>query len=54
MKKNPAKIFNIIGIVIGIVIIIFGFNFIGSDYINPGHGVRSWGCSVRLVKDAVK
>jgi hypothetical protein len=32
----------------------FGFNFIGSDYINPGHGVRSWGCSVRLVKDAVK
>ena len=30
MKKNPAKIFNIIGIVIGIVIIIFGFNFIGS------------------------
>lgn len=32
----------------------FGFNFIGSDCINPGHGVRSWGCSVRLVKDAVK
>ena len=30
MKKNPAKIFNIIGIVIGIVIIIFGFNFISS------------------------
>ena len=29
----------------------FGINFIGSDYIWPGRGVRSWGCSVRLVKD---
>lgn len=29
----------------------YGINFIGSDYIWPGHGVRSWGCSVRLVKD---
>ena len=30
MKKNPAKIFNIIGIVIGIVIIFFGFHFMNS------------------------
>ena len=29
----------------------FGVNFIGSDYIWPGHGGRSWGCSVRLVKE---
>lgn len=29
----------------------WGMNFIGSDYICPGHGVRSWGISVRLVKD---
>lgn len=32
----------------------YGFNFIGADYINPGHGVRSWGCSVRLVRDETK